>query len=549
MRFLSYDSVLARGEIAARASLLYSRLEGTMYRPDTIFTVETAGWPGDWEGRTILALTMLAQSTGKEPAYLDEIVEQLDAHCNEKGYMRQILPDGDVDEQQFSGHSWLLRGLCEYFLYRQDDPERSERVLRRIEAIVQNLFLEAVGRYAEYPILPEERVEDGKESGHIGRKVGHWYISSDTGCAYIPLDGLSQAYVLLHEYSMDVDLTERLKALLDEMVVHFYTIPFLEIKVQTHATLTACRGLLRLYEYDRDPKKLAFVQMIFKLYTEEGMTANYANYNWFGRPEWTEPCAIIDSFMLAAQLYLYTHKPMYAELVHKILYNGVFASQRPNGGFGTDTCTGANGVAEAELLACSCYEAYWCCSMRGGEGLASVSRYSLLEWTVEEGRQTNGYSNTVEVLYPMDGIYTVHGVKLMVRTDYPMPGKITFRILDNPGNRPLTLAFPEMQYIRQPDQGLISFCNGEIVRDIEVDLHLEETAGKNNGNGKVLYAGYQILGHTTEEKQTGLPDTNTLNQHGKNWITPDGAIYTPISGRYLDTPEEFQQKKIQILWK
>ena len=312
MRFLSYDSVLARGEIAARASLLYARLEGTMYRPDTIFTVETAGWPGDWEGRTILALTMLAQSTGKEPAYLDEIVEQLDAHCNEKGYMRQILPDGDVDEQQLSGHGWLLRGLCEYFLFRQNDPSRSELVLRRIQEIVQNLFLNASGRYVEYPILPEERVDDGKESGHIGRKVGHWYISSDTGCAYIPLDGLSQAYVLLREYSSDIELAEKLKVLLDEMVMYFYTIPFLEIKVQTHATLTACRGLLRLYEYDRDPKKLAFVEKIFKLYTEEGMTANYANYNWFGRPEWTEPCAVIDSFMLAAQLYKHTYKQMYA---------------------------------------------------------------------------------------------------------------------------------------------------------------------------------------------------------------------------------------------
>lgn len=548
MRFLSYDSVLARGEIAARASLLYARLEGTMYRPDTIFTVETAGWPGDWEGRTILALTMLAQSTGKEPAYLDEIVEQLDAHCNEKGYMRQILQDGDVDEQQLSGHGWLLRGLCEYFLYRREDPVRSEQMLHRIRAIVQNLFLNAAGRYAEYPILPEERVEGGKESGHIGRKVGHWYISSDTGCAYIPLDGLSQAYVLLREYAIEEELIEQLKALLDEMVMHFYAIPFLEIKVQTHATLTACRGLLRLYEYDRDPKKLAFVQKIFKLYTDEGMTANYANYNWFGRPEWTEPCAVIDSFMLAAQLYRHTHKQMYAELVHKILYNGVFSSQRPNGGFGTDTCTGAESITDAEFLACSCYEAYWCCSMRGGEGLASVSRYSLLEWTPEEVQQTNGFPNTVEVLYPMDGIYTVHGVKLMVRTDYPMPGKITFRILENPGNKPLTLAFPAMQHIQEPGQCLISFCSGEVVRDVKVDLHLEDTAGNNNGTGKILYAGYQILGCAEENRKTGIPDVNSLVQSGKNWTAPDGTVYIPISERYLDTPEGIQHKKIQIIW-
>ncbi|MBQ3177131.1 MAG: hypothetical protein IJB52_04885, partial [Clostridia bacterium] len=179
---------------------------------------------------------------------------------------------------------------------------------------------------------------------------------------------------------------------------------------------------------------------------------------------------------------------------------------------------------------------------------ASVSRYSLLEWTPEEIQQTNGFPNTVEVLYPMDGIYTVHGVKLMVRTDYPMPGKITFRILENPGNKPLTLAFPGMQHIQEPGQCLISFCSGEVVRDVKVDLHLEDTAGNNNGTGKILYAGYQILGCAEENRKTGIPDVNSLEQSGKNWTAPDGTVYIPISERYLDTPEGIQHKKIQIIW-
>lgn len=543
MRFLPFDSVLARGDIAARAALLYARLEGTMYRPETIFTVETAGWPGDWEGRTILALTMLAQTTGKEPAYLDEIVERLGEHCNEKGYMRQILPEGDVDEQQLSGHGWLLRGLCEYYLYRQEDAERSRIVLKRITEIVENLFLPTAGRYAEYPVLPEERVQGGEESGHIGKKVGHWYISSDTGCAYIPLDGLSQAYVLLDTYSMDRELVHRLKALLDEMVAQFYQIPFLEICVQTHATLTACRGILRLYEKDGDPEKLAFVEKIFKLYREEGMTANYANYNWFGRPEWTEPCAIIDSFMVAVQLYVHTGKQEYAEISRKILYNGLLASQRANGGFGTDTCAGAADIPDSDLLGCSCYEAYWCCSMRGGEGLASVSRYSVLEMPLTDGE----YPNSVMILYPMDGIYTAHGVKFLIRTNGPAADRVTVRILNNPGNKPLTFWFPEMQYT-ETDKHMFCICGGEVVFDWIPVLHTEKAPGNHNTEKTILYAGYRMLGQVYTGERKPMPQPELLNRQNTGWSTPDGDVLVPLTDRYLQTESEIQNQKIRILW-
>ncbi len=36
---------------------------------------------------------------------------------------------------------------------------------------------------------------------------------------------------------------------------------------------------------------------------DEGMTRNYANCNWFEDLFWTEPCAIVDSFMAAAGLF------------------------------------------------------------------------------------------------------------------------------------------------------------------------------------------------------------------------------------------------------
>ncbi len=552
MHSISWENICARGEIGARAGLLYARLEGVMYRPEDIFTVESGGWPGDWEGRTILALTMLARTTGKEPAYLDEIVEKVHETCNEKGYMRQILPAGDLDEQQLSGHSWLLRGLCEYYLFRRDNGKVCTDVLARIEDIVENLFLGAAGQYAVYPVKPEERISGGAESGHIGGKIGHWYISSDTGCAYIPLDGVSQAYVLLDTYSEKRELVAKTKLLLDEMVAHFYKIPFLDICVQTHATLTACRGILRLYEKDGDETKLSFVREIFKLYTSEGMSANFANYNWFGRPEWTEPCAIIDSFMLAAQLFLHTGKLGYREMAQKILYNGIYAGQRANGGFGTDNCTGAEAIDGSHMLGVSAYEAYWCCSMRGGEGLAAVSRYALME--NENGEENCSYDNTVTVFIPMDGIYTVHGVTVLVRTTYPAAGSMTFRILENPENKRLFINIPQMQYCTFGANGF-TIREGEMTVKIQPKLHTETPMGNHNGgssNGKnwqLLLNGYSILG--TKNENVVLPADAWCDlkiTDGKNWHSPDGTVFSPISERYLKTASEIAGEKIRILF-
>ena len=195
MAYLPYTKMIAHGENAARAALLFSRLEGPMYRTEDIYSVESGGWPGDWEGRTVLALTLLHQITGKEPAYLAEILEELPRHLNAKGYLRQIYENGELNEQQLSGHSWLLRGLCA--AYESDVCENPAKLLSEIEAIVRNLYLPAIGKYRHYPIREEDRVEDGEASGHIGKKVGDWYLSSDTGCAYIPLDGLSHAYTVL----------------------------------------------------------------------------------------------------------------------------------------------------------------------------------------------------------------------------------------------------------------------------------------------------------------------------------------------------------------
>jgi hypothetical protein len=64
------------GELRKRMMKNFDRLEEEKYQPHRVFlTEEESGWwPGDTEGRTILALVKLARITGRKPIYLDSII-------------------------------------------------------------------------------------------------------------------------------------------------------------------------------------------------------------------------------------------------------------------------------------------------------------------------------------------------------------------------------------------------------------------------------------------------------------------------------------------
>ena len=331
----------AGGDLAHRTGQNFTRLQSALYRPPQLFNGQNVhSWPGDFEGRALLAITLLSRATGEEPEYFPAMVAEYKNHLNAQRYFGPALDLHAINEQQLSGHGWTLRGLCEYYEWKRDP-----QTLAQIRAVVRNLALPLRGSYAKYPIDPSLRTRavtpanPGAVDGQLNGQHGDWAVSSDTGCAFIFLDGLAHAWLVL-KAGNDGDAAA-LKELIDEAVERYLQMDLVAIKAQTHASLTGMRGLLRVYGETGDAKLLHAVEERYRLYRATGMTANYANTNWFGRQDsWTEPCAIIDSYMVATQLWQHTGDAAYLEDAHLIWFNGVGRGLRGNGGFGTDTCAG-----------------------------------------------------------------------------------------------------------------------------------------------------------------------------------------------------------------
>ncbi len=345
------------GLLRQRLEKHFARMEEKKYQPELFFLTEPKNtwqwqWAGDMEGRSLLALVLDAEATGRTPKYLDTILARFPAHLNTKGYFGEIHPAGIAAEEQLSGNSWTLRALCETYLWKQD-----KATLEQARHLVMELFLPLSDYYyAGYPIRPEDRVHDGDVQGEQ-RKVLNYISSSDILSSFIPIDGMTQFYSL--------EPSPELKKVIDEAVARFLEVDLQRLKAQTHASLSSMRGVLRWYSLTGDRKLLDAVAQRFSIYENFAMSENYENWNWFRRPEWTEPCAIVDSMLVAMDLWRYTGQAKWLEDAHMIAINAVGATQRANGGFGLDSCPGANGSPWLNVYA---PEAHWCCTMRGGEG-------------------------------------------------------------------------------------------------------------------------------------------------------------------------------------
>ncbi len=106
--------------------------------------------------------------------------------------------------------------------------------------------------------------------------------------------GLSQYYEIFRE---------EVWALLEEMLERFKMIDFVGLSMQTHASLSAMRGVVRLYCCRGKKPLLDFAE------------------------------EIVDSCLLAVMLFAQTRKKEYADCASRIWFNGLGHAQCPNGGF------------------------------------------------------------------------------------------------------------------------------------------------------------------------------------------------------------------------
>ena len=413
---IQFENIHVSGDLAARARQNYERLQAPIYQPPSIFKGPAAAWPGDWEGRILLGLTLLSRSTGVKAPALPDILKEYPSHFNSKGYFGEPLESRAINEQQLAGHGWVLRGLCEYYEWT-----RSPQALAMAERIITNLALPTRGAYQRYPIDPALRTHGGRANGNINASENNWLLSSDIGCVFIFLDGVTHAWTILR--------TPQLRILIEEMIARFLEVDLLAMQAQAHATLTCLRAILRLYGETGDTSLLQAVEQRYRLYRSVAMTEHYANYNWFGRPaSWTEPCAIIDSFIIAAQLWQFTGSPEYLQDAHLIWINGLGRGQRANGGYGTDSCSG---VANP-FLAIDLYEAFFCCTMRGGEGHARSLEYSYF---TRPGEISVPFFNDSEATLTMRS----GSVTLRQTSRYPYEGDVQFEVLQASHRSPLRL--------------------------------------------------------------------------------------------------------------
>ena len=541
MKRVYLNCIKVKGDLAVRSGLNFTRMEGDWYRPEEIFKADSHGWPGDWEGRVILALVMLEQSTHRTSAYLDEIISILPAHLNEKGYLGPILPQNTFDEQHFSGQSWMLRALTAYYQYKKDP-----RVLTMLEVMVKNFLLPAKGSYALYPIEPGKRftAQTPWVLSRLQTKTKHHAETSDAGCAFMMIDGATAAYELLCEPALE--------DLIREMINRFMEMDLAALNIQTHATLSATRGILRFYRLTGEERYLDMAMKCYRLYRTTAWTECYGNFNWFGAPRWTESCAIIDSFIVSVKLWRYTGDCSFLNDSHLIYYNALSHGNRINGSFGTDRCCGALETEDNLFLTPVNYETYWCCTMRGGEGFARAIGYCCF---------TQGNTITLAFFHSFEAELTLENGKITFEmiSKYPFSDVVEILVKDADLKKPCQIAVfvPEWANNTQillnslelpvtPENGFVIIdhlfkAGDRISLNLNMRIRCEETQFNNcvRGYHKFFY-GPMLLGYEAK-KEVNSTDGNRFENYAESRYKSAGVIKIPADAEFTRISDDMFQ--------
>jgi hypothetical protein len=402
IRAVAFEDVTPAGLLKTRAELAFRRLQEDYFQWPSISHVNFEAFPGDAIGRNINGLTLLSRALHQPaPANLQEIMRRVPTLANSDGYLGPKLPESRANEDVMAGHNGYACGLAEYALWTKD-PVATESLKR----VVNNLFVPARDAIACY-----------RDTSDSSAKVD-WHLSGgDIGQLFLILDGMTRAYAMAP--------TPEFRSTIETAIDRYRKLDLVGISAQTHAMLSAATGILRWYELQHRPGDLALAEALYKQYRTLAMTETYENYNWFNRPEWTEACAVSDSFILTVNLWRLTGRASYLEDAHLILFNGLLPGQLPNGGFGTGPCVGhAKGLGRTRMHS----EATFCCSMRGGEALARAIEYSY--FLDQDKVFLPFYADSMATLRFADGT-----CRVSQHTGYPYKGQVRLEVMESQVNK------------------------------------------------------------------------------------------------------------------
>jgi hypothetical protein len=513
IRPIAWEDLTLGGDLGRRSQLSFQRLED--YTP-AFALPGNVGWPADKEGRAVLGQVLIGRTVHSASTQTALLLAGMPI-----GVLGPTLDLAAIDEQQISGHSWLLRGLCEHYTWRHQ-----AEVLTRIRRIVDDLFLPLSGRFAGYPIDPVQRgPQGGGPTGeHLGGTLDGWRLSSDIGCAFIGLDGLTHAY--------ELDPRPAVARLIEEIIARFRELDPVAVGNQTHATLTCLRALLRWHRLFGRPELLAHVQRLFDTYLDIASTEQHQNWNWFGRPQWTEPCAVVDAFEIAVGLWRATNDSSRLAAAQEILFTGL-ARQRHNGGYGCDICTGALGQTAVAIFQ-DIYESHWCCTMRGAEGWARAAEHS---WCLDGARvRLPWQSDSTAVLRLSGGTWTVRQ-----SSRHPEDGTSVFTVVDAPADGRLELLLYVAPWVDRSRVTGVTSWDGDwavvhlpaqkgapVIVELPFGLRRQPALGDLRGTHVSFRHGPLLLGVAGQARPVATLG-HPVRMDGVRYRAADGSVLAPVS--------------------
>jgi len=535
------DVTPADGLLLKRALATYDMYKN--YTPKHVLTLNYStqpsdhAFPGDTIGRYILSATLLSRILHQpEPDTLKQVMAALPSMLNAEGYLGWVLPKDRADETGLSNVMWS-NGLTEYALWTKDAA-----ALKMNRNIFDQIILPIREAYYYY-YSPEKN--DGK--------IKWVHCTGDTAQGFGIIDPATRGYQLFP--------SEELKSEINELIRLYRKLDHVKIQSQTHAYLFTTRGILRWYELQGNPEHLEFAQRLYDQYRRLAMTENYENFNWFGKPKWTEGCTIVDSLTVALKLWQLTGNNEYLEDAHLILFNALLANQK-HGDFGTDNCVGSDG--QIFLKDGSTGIAPWCCSVWGGKGFARTMQYSqfLAEHGVVIAIPGN---NTITARLP-DGEMTVKQT-----TGYPREGGIRFEVMSNASQNereiavflpswilPESLKVVATGAIEPKTEGSLLRLRGTMSKGDVIDIQFEQAfrcapplyPDRMSGRHRYLY-GPLVLGVDAKE-ETSLPKQTEFRAIGEACYRagPSGPTLVPLCDlRDLnDKAKQSRTGSVQILF-